>query len=317
MAFNRDELKSALADLAKRGIYLGTSSWKYPGWLGVLYDHDRYLTRGKFARTRFERDCLAEYAEVFKTVCVDAGYYRFPEGRYLEKLVAQVPADFLFSFKVTDEITVKKFPNFARFGERAGKINEHFLDAGLFAAGFLKPMEPFKRNVGMLIFEFSKFYPADYQHGRDFAADLDRFLGQLPQGWSYGVEMRNRNFLQPDYFAMLARHGVAHIYNSWDDMPPVEEQIELPGSLTSTKAIGARLLTRPGVKFEASIDRFSPYNEIKEAYVEVRIGAARLLLKARSSGIHLSFIYVNNRLEGNAVLTIAGIIDYLKEMGDA
>jgi hypothetical protein len=28
--------------------------------------------RGKVAKTRFERECLSEYAEVFKTVCVDA-----------------------------------------------------------------------------------------------------------------------------------------------------------------------------------------------------------------------------------------------------
>ena len=68
---------------------------------------------------------------------------------------------------------------------------------------------------------------------------------------------------------------------------------------------------------EASVDRFSPYNEIKETYVEVRIGAAKLLLKARSSGIHLSFIYVNNRLEGNAILTIAGIVQFLKELSEA
>ena len=27
--------------------------------------------------------------------------------------------------------------------------------------------------------------------------------------------MRNRNWLTPEYFAMLSKHGVAHIYNSW------------------------------------------------------------------------------------------------------
>lgn len=59
-------------------MYLGTLSWKYEGWQGQLYDYARYVYRGKFARTRFERMCLAEYAEVFKTVCVDAAYYAFP-----------------------------------------------------------------------------------------------------------------------------------------------------------------------------------------------------------------------------------------------
>ena len=81
----REKLKTALAKLAKQGVFVGTSSWKYAGWCGLLYDRERYVTRGKFAETRFERDCLAEYAEVFKTVCVDGAYYRFPDRRQLEK----------------------------------------------------------------------------------------------------------------------------------------------------------------------------------------------------------------------------------------
>ena len=60
------------ASLAAQGVYVGTSSWKYSGWCGMLYDRARYEYRGKFAETRFKRDCLREYAEVFQTVCVDA-----------------------------------------------------------------------------------------------------------------------------------------------------------------------------------------------------------------------------------------------------
>ena len=48
------------------------------------YDEQRYMYRGKLAESRLEKNCLEEYAEVFKTVCVDAGYYRFP-GRILVK----------------------------------------------------------------------------------------------------------------------------------------------------------------------------------------------------------------------------------------
>jgi hypothetical protein len=81
MAFERLKLQKKLADLAAKGVCVGTSSWKYPGWRGMIYDESRYVTRGKFAVTRFERDCLAEYAETFKTGCVDAGYYRFRDQR--------------------------------------------------------------------------------------------------------------------------------------------------------------------------------------------------------------------------------------------
>ena len=75
MTFTRQELADQAASLAVQGVYIGTSSWKYPGWCGTVCDRARHEYRGKFAETRFKRDCLAEYAEVFKTVCVDAAYY--------------------------------------------------------------------------------------------------------------------------------------------------------------------------------------------------------------------------------------------------
>src|SRR5213083_1341910 len=144
MSFNRDQVKTAAATLAAQGVFLGTSSWKYAGWRGQLYDEARYVWRGRFAEARFNKECLAEYAEVFKTVCVDAAYYKFPDCRYLETMVSAVPDDFLFSLKVTDEITIKKFSNLPRFGLRAGKSNDNFLNADLFASAFLKPCEPFR-----------------------------------------------------------------------------------------------------------------------------------------------------------------------------
>ena len=72
------------------------------------------------------------------------------------------------------------------------------------------------------MFEFSRFYPSDYEHGRDFVADLDKFFGNLPKGWPYAVEMRNKHWLAPEYFACLAHHGITHVFNSWDAMPPGE-----------------------------------------------------------------------------------------------
>jgi uncharacterized protein YecE (DUF72 family) len=55
-------MTAALSKLAAKGIYLGTSSRKYAGWRGMLYDEQRYITRGKVAETRFERECLYEEA---------------------------------------------------------------------------------------------------------------------------------------------------------------------------------------------------------------------------------------------------------------
>src|SRR6266567_920584 len=109
MPFDREKMKRAAFELASQGIFLGTSSWKYPGWRGQLYDDSRYVWRGRFSTARLEKYCLTEYAQVFKTVCVDAAYYKFPDNVYLQQLSSQVPPDFQFAFKVTDQITVRRF----------------------------------------------------------------------------------------------------------------------------------------------------------------------------------------------------------------
>jgi uncharacterized protein YecE (DUF72 family) len=310
VSFDRQRLAENAASLAAQGVYVGTSSWKYPGWCGTLYDPARYEYRGKFAESRFKRDCLAEYAQVFKTVCVDAAYYTFPNPQYLEGMASQVPQDFLFGFKVTDAITLKKFPNLDRFGQQAGKPNENFLNADLFVKAFLKPCESVRSSVGLLMFEFSRFWPIDYAHGRDFIADLDKFLGQLPTGWPYGVEMRNRNWLKPEYFQCLSRHQVAHIFNSWEAMPSVGEQMALPGSRTASDLVAARFLLKPGRKYEQAVKAFEPYDAIKEENPEARTSGRALIQEGLAAGPkRKTFVYVNNRLEGNALSTIAAMID--------
>jgi uncharacterized protein YecE (DUF72 family) len=305
----RDDLQSRIQTLAGEGIFIGTSSWKYPGWRGLLYNESRYVYRGKFANSRFERNCLSEYAEVFKTVCVDAAYYTFPTVKYLEALAAQVPDDFKFAFKVTDAITLKKFHNQPRFGKMAGMQNPHFLDPAAFERGFLAPCESIRPKVGILMFEFSRFYPTDFESGRDFVAHLDAFLSRIPKGWPYGIEMRNRYWLKPEYFECLARHGVAHVYNSWTEMPPIGEQMRLPGSETRPDMVAARFLLKPGRKYEEAVKAFQPYQETKEINEEARQAGATLIQSAKKNPKKRTFIFVNNRLEGNALQTIKAMLD--------
>ena len=310
MEFNREELKRQIPDLAAQGVFIGTSSWKYAGWFGTLYDRSRYEYRGRFAQTRFNRYCLAEYAQVFKTVCVDAAYYTFPTEKYLEGMAELVPADFQFGLKVTDAITIKKFSNLHRFGELAGKPNENFLNAEHFVTNFLKPCEIIRPKLGLLIFEFSRFWPDDYQHGRDFISDLDKFLSQLPQSWPYAVEIRNRPWLRPAYFECLARHQVTHVFNSWEAMPPVSEQMSIPESRTNPDLIAARFLLKPGRTYEEAVKTFEPYDSVKEPNPEARAAGQKLIAEGKARGPNRrSFLYVNNRLEGNALTTIAAMVE--------
>jgi uncharacterized protein YecE (DUF72 family) len=310
MAFPVRERTRATQDLAQAShLYLGTSSWKYEGWLGQIYDEQRYLTRGKLSHKRFETECLEEYAEVFPTVCVDAGYYRFPPEKYLTNLCAQVPENFRLSFKVTDEITVKKFPRLDRFGDRAGSDNTNFLNAQLFIDAFLASLSAHRQKTGVLIFEFSTFHPSHFPRLRDFLTPLDAFLAQLPPDWQYTIEIRNPNLLRPEYFDILRAHHIAHVFNSWTKMPPVEEQMQMPGAFT-TDFFAARFLLRPGRAYQQAVENFQPYNETKEPNPEARAAIKSLVDRSKSSpSPRPSYLFVNNRLEGNSPNTIAAALD--------
>ncbi len=336
MPFDREQMKRAAAALAARGVYVGTSSWKYEGWLDQLYTRERYAksVRGsklvedadflpgfavapparepeKIDEKRFNEDCLTEYAEVFKTVCFDGAYYKFPTRQSLEKIAAQVPDDFRFGFKVTEAITIKRYPYHPSRGTVAGQFNKDFLNADLFQLAFLGACDAIRKKVGVLIFEFSRFGRSEYEHAGAFVADLDRFFGQLPKGWPYAVELRNHDWLGPEYFSCLAKHGVTHVFNSWEAMPPVGEQLQMPGSVTNPTLIGARFLLKPGRKYQEAVDAFAPYNQTKEVNEAARkaiLTLIRLALAATGGNLVRALIYINNRLEGNALNTIADVL---------
>lgn len=310
--FPRESLATRVQTLATQGIFIGTSSWKYQGWLNLLYQEGRYQYHGNFSSKRFLESCLAEYAEIFRTVCVDASFYRFPHANMLDSMMKQVPIDFLFGFKVTGTITLKHFPNLPQHGIRAGQSNPHFLDPERFMKEFLAPLEPYRHKTGLLIFEFTQFRDRDYSRGRDFLEDLDRFLGKLPSDWNYGVEIRNANWLQSEYFKTLGRYRVAHIFNHWTRMPPVGEQLTREGSIT-TDFLAARFLLTPGRSYAEAVNAFSPYSEIKAPDLSGREAGRELIERAKVGMKRKSFLFVNNRFEGCSPRSILAMIELKRE----
>src|SRR6478609_9102047 len=109
-------LRPRLRALADQGVYFGTSSWKYEGWLGQIYSPERYATRGKFSQAKFDSECLQEYAETFPIVCGDFSFYQFPSAAYWKRLFGETPDTLKFAFKVPEEITVATWPAHARQG---------------------------------------------------------------------------------------------------------------------------------------------------------------------------------------------------------
>ncbi len=305
--FDRGKLAQKLRALTESGIYVGGSSWKYEGWLGQIYTPERYFTRGRFSLKRFEETCLQEYAETFPIVCGDFSFYQFPSDQFWAKLFTGSPPHLKFGFKVPEEITVCKFPVHPRYGPRAGLENPTFLNADLLDIAFLQPLRKYRDRVAVLIFEFGAFGRNVYPDTAAFLEDLDVFLSRLPEDFAYSVEIRNPEFLTPEYFAILQRHGVTHVFNAWTRMPGIGSQIVLPGAFTADRIV-ARALLRQGRPYEEAVTRFSPYKEVQDPNPETRSALKELMEHAKTRRIP-AYLFVNNRLEGNAPITIQAITE--------
>jgi uncharacterized protein YecE (DUF72 family) len=300
-------LRPKLRALAEQGIYFGTSSWKYEGWLGSIYTRDRYLTRGKVSNAKFERECLTEYAETFPAVCGDFAFYQFPSEQYWADLFGSTPEGFLFGLKVPEDITVSTWPGHARYGKKAGLENEHFLDASIFERFFARPLARYRERLGPLIFEFGTFNRKTFKNVGEFLARLDPFLRSLPKGFRYAIEIRNPEYLAPDYLGLLAAHNVAHVFNAWTRMPELQDQAQLSDAYTADFTVVRALLTR-GRTYEKAVKAFEPYREIKEPNEDARRGMVEIARQARVRKIP-AWVFVNNRLEGNAPTTIEAVAD--------
>jgi uncharacterized protein YecE (DUF72 family) len=306
-AFPRDLLADRLRQLAARNILIGGSSWKYEGWLGQIYRRERYLSRGRFSKKLFEAECLREYSEVFPTVCGDFAFYQFPAPEFWSKLFGLVPEHFRFAFKVPEQITCKVFPSHPRYGAQAGRENPSFLDAGVFEEMFVRPLLPHRPKTALLIFEFGAFGPRSFHDVGVFVDRLDPFLAQLPPGFRYAVEIRNPEFLEKDYFSCLRAHNVAHVYNAWSKMPELRRQIAIADSATADFQV-CRALLRHGRVYQEAVDAFAPYREVQDPNPEARESMRVLIGRVRENKQFL-FLFVNNRLEGNAPSTILSLVE--------
>jgi uncharacterized protein YecE (DUF72 family) len=305
--FDRERLHRKLAALATQNVFIGTSSWKYEGWIGQIYSRDLYLARGRFSERRFQAECLREYAATFPIVCGDFSFYQFPAESYWQRLFGSAPPALRFAFKVPEEFTVKLFPMHPRYGTRAGEQNASFLDALLLRNAFLDLLLPYRDRIAVLIFEFGAFPKGSYPDVADFLEELDPFLAALPCDFRYAVEIRNQEVLGPSYFACLRRYGVAHVFNAWTRMPEMSEQMQMPDVYTADFTV-ARALLRRGRPYANAVAEFSPYQQVRDPNPEARQAIRGLISRARDRH-EPSYIFVNNRLEGNAPQTIEATLD--------
>ena len=159
--------------------------------------------------------------------------------------------------------------------------------------------------MAALIFEFGTFAQRDFATPGEFLGRLDGFLWGLPRGWRYAVEIRNRDYLIPDYFGVLARHNVAHVFNAWTRMPALTEQIAIPDAFTADFSVTRALLSK-GRTYEQAVNAWEPYEKIREPDPPTRT-ALRAIAERALGKRQRAYVFVNNRLEGNAPATIEAV----------
>jgi uncharacterized protein YecE (DUF72 family) len=279
----------ALAQELPSHVRLGTSSWTFPGWSGILYP------AGTTERELSEHG-LALYSKnpLFGTVGIDRSYYAPLSVRTYQRYAADLPPGFRCVTKVWSALVTQNDP-------RTGRANPRFLDHDLFAQAVLEPTaRGFLAHQGPIVFELTPT-----RKPRDAAAFTDRlgeFLGKLPRDFTYAVELRNRELLTPSYLGLLQSLGVAHVLNFWERMPPIGEQLALPNILTAPTVV-CRLMLPPGQRYADRVTDLAPFDRLVDPQPQMRGDVVRLVLECERLGKTV-FIIVNNKAEGSSPLTV-------------
>jgi uncharacterized protein YecE (DUF72 family) len=290
----------ALANAVPAQIRFGTSTWTYDGWFGDVY-HRRY--RGPQPARRLE-----EYTRypLFRTVGIDSAFYDPPSEDELRSYAQALPAGFPCVSKVWDRITAKRLGQDAPQPGLAGRRNADFLDAQLFKDRVLGPYSRvFRDHAGCFVFEFQAMRGKDLPDPLQWADQLDAFLGQLPRDFRYAVELRNTELLTGLHGEVLKRHGVAHVFNSWTEMPAIGEQLDSSWTFTTDFTV-ARALLKPGRRYADAVKQFQPYDRVQEPLPDLRHDLVRLVSEAHRRRVE-AYILANNRAEGNAPGTIRAV----------
>ncbi len=145
----------------------------------------------------------------------------------------------------------------------------------------------------------------------EFCERLDTFFTQLPTDFRYAVEIRNAGLLGPDYRKVLENHSVAHVYNHWSYMPPLQAQRHRMEERFTAPLTVVRLLTVLKMTYETAKKRAKPYAKIVEELPEMGRESVELVQKAIKEK-RKTYVLVNNRSEGNAPLTIQPLRDALQ-----
>ncbi|MBK7227833.1 MAG: DUF72 domain-containing protein [Ignavibacteriales bacterium] len=281
-------------------LRIGTCSWKYDSWKSIVYPE-----KEKF-------NYLEEYSKHFNTVEVDQWFWSLfepkkvlmPDERVVKEYSDSVPDNFKFTIKIPNAITLTHFYNKNKTGEL--KPNPFFLSTDLFDR-FLETLNPIKKNIGVLMFQFEYLNKQKLSGLTEFIDRVESFVESLDKKFVYGIEIRNPNFLKKPFFDLLNRHNLSMVFLQGYFMPPIWDVFnEFKEQINSTAVIRLHGPDRSGIEKKTG----NVWNQIVEPKDDELKKVAEMINYLQNKKVDL-YVNVNNHFEGSAPLTIEKINNIL------
>ena len=265
-------------------IRIGTCSWKYDSWKGIVYSDSK------------SKNYLKEYSQKFNTVEIDQWFWSlFPPAKFvlpqknvIEEYAKSVPDDFLFTIKIPNSITLTHF--YKELKEDELRTNPFFLSVELFNE-FLNAIEPIIKKTGFLIFQFEYLNKQKMKSLSDFQFRFSEFQKKLGNKvLPIGIEIRNPNYLNEKYFEFLSNHNLFHVFLEGYYMPPIKEiYLKFKKQIKNPSVIRLHGPDRKGIEKIAN-DNWNQIYINRDSEIK--------------SIIEMIFVNVNNHFEVSAPLTI-------------
>jgi len=290
-----------------RGLLrIGTCSWKYDSWKGLVYE------KGKAYRPD---DYLPDYAKHLGSVEVDQWFWslfpgglRLPDPAVVRRYAKSVPDDFVFTVKAPNALTLTHFyakqnPAHTAF---ANMPNAHFLDHDLLCQ-FLETLSPMRSKLGPIMFQFEYLNKQKMPSKEVFFERFGKFIEDAPKGYHYTVEIRNPTYLSAAFFDFLRAHGLGFVYLDGYFMPPIGQIFEKFGPETSSFQV---IRLHGGDRLEIEGETGEVWNKVV-APKPGGLAAAARIVRANAKKKVLTYLNLNNHYEGSAPLSIGRFLDVL------
>ena len=283
----------ALAGRLPAKARLGTSSWSFPGWSGIVYDRPA-------PESVLAREGLAAYARhpLLRTVSVDRTFYAPLPAAALAAYAGQVPETFRFLVKAASQCTSPRESTFLDPSFAADQV----------VAPFVEGLGP---KAGPLVFQFPPLPEPHVRRPDRFAEQLHAFLDALPRGPLLAVEVRDRVLLRRSYAEALAASGARPCLSLHPRLPGIAEQRGLAGAGLDGPLI-VRWMLHPGRVYDEAKAAYAPFDRLQEEDPAGRDSVADLAAAHLARG-HEVYVTINNKAEGSAPLSVFRLAERLVE----